>query len=128
MYITTHAKERLKERCGLPKRAIERNAQKALSKGVCHSECTGRLRKYLDYLFLSHKNGTNIKLYGNHVYLFSGARLITVFVIPHAHKDAFNKIMKRKKEAKSTDDLAHKDDSENLVLESSGNNEKFSGI
>ena len=39
MYITNHARDRLKERCGLPKKALERNAKNALYKGISHNEC-----------------------------------------------------------------------------------------
>ena len=96
MKLTGHAKGRMKERCGLPKKAVERSAQTALEEGICHSECTGRLKKYIDYLFLSHGRGANIRLYGNHVYIFSHTSLITVLALPNIYKNAVNKIMKRK--------------------------------
>jgi len=97
MYITNHAKTRLKERCGLPKKALERNARNAIDRGVCHSECVGNLKKYLDYLFLSHRNGNNIRIYNNHVYIFFYERLVTVLTLPNTYKDALNKINKRKR-------------------------------
>ena len=97
MYITNHARDRLKERCGLPKKALDRNARNALDKGISHSECVGSLKKYLDYLYLSHKNGNNIKIYNNHVYIFFVDRLVTVLTLPNTYKDALNKINKRKR-------------------------------
>ena len=97
MVIKGHAKKRIKERCGLPKKAMERNANKALNEGILHTECTGRLRKYVDYLFLSHGKGGNIRLYGNHVYIFTKTEnLITVLPLPNAHKDAVNKALQRR--------------------------------
>ena len=94
--ISDHAKDRLKERCGLPKKAIERNVKTAFEQGIKHSECTGRLRKYLDYLFLSHKLATNIRLYGDTVYIFQDENLITVFQLPKIYKKAVNKLSLKK--------------------------------
>ena len=105
MHLTNHAKERLKTRCGLPKKALERNARKALEKGIRHNECSGKLRKYLDYLFLSHKNGTNIRIYGNHTYIFSDERLVTVLSFPNSYRSALDKAKRRRNER--TYDLAH---------------------
>jgi len=98
MYITNHARDRLKERCGLPKKALERNAKNALYKGISHNECVGSLKKYLDYLYLSHKNGNNIKIYNNHVYIFFVDRLVTVLTLPNIYKGALNKLNKRRGE------------------------------
>ena len=98
MEVREHAKDRIRERCGLPKKAIERNAAIALRDGVKHAECTGRLRKYVDYLFLSHKKGGKIRLYNNHVYIFTVKEdLITVIPLPNAHRNAVRKAIKRRK-------------------------------
>ena len=96
MYITDHAKDRIRERCGLPKKALERNAKNALEKGVRHNECIGTLRKYVDCLFLSHKNGNNIRIYNNYSYIFCNDRLITVLLLPNIYKDALNKTIKKR--------------------------------
>ena len=98
MEVREHAKKRMRERCGLPKRAIERNAEIALRDGLKHAECTGRLKKYVDYLFLSHKKGGKIRLFNNHVYIFTvKEELITVVPLPKAHRDAVKKTIKRRK-------------------------------
>ena len=99
MQVTHHAKDRIKERCGLPKKAIERNAVHALQNGVRHEECTGKLKKYVDWVFLSHQRGANIRLYSNHVYIFtSSEKLITVLPIPHIYKNTINKIIRNRNE------------------------------
>jgi len=96
MNITDHAYKRIKERCGLPKKAVERNAMLALEKGLTHQESTGSLRRYFDYLFLSHKKGANIRLYGNHVYIFTTENLVTVLQLPNAHKKTLKKVMDKR--------------------------------
>jgi len=98
--VTQHAQDRIKTRCGLPKRAVEKNATLALQEGVCHGETTGRLKKYIDWLFLSHNHGGNIRLYNNHVYIFTvSEKLITVLPLPNIYKKAVHKAMKRKADA-----------------------------
>lgn len=96
MNITNHASKRIKERCGLPKKAVERSALLALEKGLSHKDCTGSLRRYFDYLFLSHKKGANIRLYGNHVYIFTTENLVTVLPLPNAHKKTLKKVMDKR--------------------------------
>lgn len=42
--ITKHAEQRLKERMGLNKKALQRAAETAYDKGVKHQETTGNLK------------------------------------------------------------------------------------
>jgi len=99
MNVTEHAEDRIRERCGLPKKAVEKNATLALEVGLKHSEATGRLKKYFDYLFLSHRVGANIRIYHNHVYIFTrDSKLVTVLPLPNHHKKAVQKILKRRNE------------------------------
>jgi hypothetical protein len=97
MDITQHAKERIRERVGIPKRSVDKNAEQALTYGVTHKEATGRLKKYFEYLFLSHGIGANIRLYANNVYIFTREKLITVLPLPNAHRNAVKKIVGRKR-------------------------------
>ena len=97
--VTKHAELRIRKHTGLPKKTVDRNAKLAFENGVCHSECTGRLKKYVDWLFLSHCIGFNIRLYCNYVYIFGGeGELITVLPFPNIYKNAVNKISQRKNE------------------------------
>ena len=107
MLVTDHAKKRLKERAGLNSRGLARSAEIAFNKGICHSDCTGRLKRYVDYLFLSHKKGNNIRLYGDKVYIFHGISLLTVLNLPNMYHDAVNKLAKKKRNAAA---LADKED------------------
>ena len=97
IYVTDHARERIKERVGLPKKAAERNARKALDNGIGQSECTGRLKKYAEHLFLSHRRGGKMRFYGNHIYIFTTMdKLVTVLPLPNEYKPAVNKLLKRR--------------------------------
>lgn len=93
--ISYHAKDRIRERCGLPKKSVERNAMLALQKGLTHNEATGRLKKYFDWLYFQNRNGNNIRVYNNHVYIFKGTALITVLPLPHVYRSAVQKLLNR---------------------------------
>lgn len=80
--VTKHAQKRIRERCGLPKKAVQRMADKALVEGVRHKDTVGALHKWVDGLFLQARNGNNIRLYGNHAFIFHDEILITVINIP----------------------------------------------
>ncbi|MCL2045224.1 MAG: hypothetical protein FWG88_02415 [Oscillospiraceae bacterium] len=97
MVITNHASDRIRERCGLPKKAVERNVKLAIEKGLTHHESNGKLRKYFEYLSIYNGVAREIRLYSNHVYIFGKNEwLITVLPLPNEHKAAMQKAMKRK--------------------------------
>lgn len=82
MRVTNHAEDRLRERAGFNRKAAARMAQRALSRGLKHRDAVGRLRSYLDGLFLAHGTANNMRVYGEFVYLFKADTLITVLSLP----------------------------------------------
>jgi hypothetical protein len=92
MKLTSHSIDRGKERVGLSPKSFKYLAQIALNKGIRHSEVTGRFKKYFDKLYLSYKNANNIRVYGEHVYLFCGETLVTVFHLPNEFKALVKKL------------------------------------
>ena len=76
---------------------MDRNAKNALEKGVRYEDTCGAMRRYLDYLYWR-GNGcaNNIRVYGDHVYLFRDELLITVLNVPPAHRKRAAR-MRRKK-------------------------------
>lgn len=96
IHITQHAIERASQRLGLCAKALRRTAPKALSYGISHADTTGSLRRFLDALYLSERNANQIRVYGEHVWLFHGERLITILHLPHKLKTAARKAKERK--------------------------------
>ena len=80
--ICEHAYARAKERLGLKRAALDRMAVKAFTSGLTHSKTAGRLKRYLDHLYLEHGKGNNLRIYGRHIYVFQGRHLITVLHLP----------------------------------------------
>jgi hypothetical protein len=96
MDVTEHAKDRINERVGLPKKAAEKHAMTALEKGLSRAECTGRLGRYIDYVFLKHHRGANIRIWSGYVYVFTRKDLVTVLPLPREHRATATKMLKKK--------------------------------
>lgn len=95
MVITNHAKLRMKKRCGLNKKSMERMATKALESGVRHKDTIGALNRWISGLYLQELNANNVRLYGEYAFLFHFDTLITVIEIPNRFKG--NKYLKKAK-------------------------------
>ena len=84
--ITNHAYDRMKERLGWNRKAGERMAYKAYTDGITHGETRGSLHRYLDSVFLACGNATQMRIYGEALFLFSGSRLLTVYALPTKYR------------------------------------------
>lgn len=83
--VTTHAKKRLKERCGISKQTAHRMAEKAFNEGISFDNAGKLLQKYISSIYLKHdKICNNLRIYGNTVYVFDNRTLITVYPIPES--------------------------------------------
>lgn len=81
--VTTHAKRRLKERCGINKSSALKMAERAYAKGISFENAGESLQRYISSIYLKHdKMCNNIRIYGNTVYVFDNQTLITVYSIP----------------------------------------------
>lgn len=80
--LTKHSISRLQQRCGVSKKNASKVAKRAFRTGITHAETHGELHRFLDSIYLSQKKGTNMRIYGNAVYVFKGDVLITVIRIP----------------------------------------------
>lgn len=80
--LTKHSISRLEQRCGVSKKNAPKVAKRAFRTGITHAETHGELYRFLDSIYLSQKKGTNMRIYGNAVYVFKGDVLITVIRIP----------------------------------------------
>lgn len=62
--VSKHAEERMRERCGLNKKSVERMAQRAYENGTHHNETKGNLNKWITGIYFKNKNANNIRIYG----------------------------------------------------------------
>ena len=101
--ITRHGRNRTHDRTGLPKRAVESNARRALECGIKHSETSGPLRRYCDSLYLKERTANNIRIWGDCVYIFFDELLITVLNLPPKYRKRVQDIIRHKREAMGHD-------------------------
>ena len=97
LYVTKHGGKRSRERLGIPKKAVDRNAMIALEKGLKHGETCGGLKRYLDWLYLKGSGeANNMRVYGDHVYLFHDEILITVLNVPPEHRKQAARLQRKR--------------------------------
>lgn len=96
VYITDHAKDRTRQRVGLPKRVVEKNAERAFDEGIKHSEVSGSLKRFMDSLYLNGRLANNLRIYCGNVYLFKGRTLITVISLPEKYRKKVDDIWKKR--------------------------------
>lgn len=101
MHITRHATARARERLGIPSSAVERNAAKALNKGISPADTKGSLRRYMDWLYFRYGTANNIRILTHYVYLFRGELLITIIPLPQEYRNTVDKITRRNAHARA---------------------------
>lgn len=99
--LTRHGKKRMKQRLGLGKspKTLLLIADKALSKGITHKQTTGKLRRYLDSMYLSYHTGNNMRIWSNRVFIFRDMTLITVIPLPSKLAQNYKKYVIMKDES-----------------------------
>lgn len=80
--ITDHARARYKERMGMSKSRMKKDAELAYKNGVRWDEVSGGLRRYIDSQHFQNKMLADIRVYCGRVYIFKNGTLITVFKLP----------------------------------------------
>ena len=87
--VSRHGDKRARQRAGLPRKAVERMAGVALSKGIGYGEAYGSLKGYLGWLYARYDgSGNNIRIYGDKVWVFHDGTLITMLNVPGEQRKA----------------------------------------
>ena len=103
--VTKHAQQRIRERCGLNKSAVQRFAEIAYEQGLKHGELKGNLKKWVDKEYFYNKTADNIRLYGDKCYIFRKNKLITIIQVPHNLIKDLNAQMSERKNKTNMPDL-----------------------
>ena len=78
--VSRHARQRIKERCGVSKKSADRVSRLAVERGTEREQTKGMLRKWLDHKYTE---GQKMFAYGDKAFFFScDGVLITVIQIP----------------------------------------------
>lgn len=95
--LTTHSKQRMKERCGFKKKSKQRMAERVFLDGITPEETNGNLKKWLEAVTRKNTDIDNLRLYGDKIYLFADRTLVTVFWIPKQFMSRVNQIAQKKR-------------------------------
>jgi hypothetical protein len=57
-------------------------AIEAYETGIKHADCTGRLHKYVTWLYFQYEKANAIRIFHEKVFLFRGRTLITIINLP----------------------------------------------
>ena len=82
LFCTDHAYKRAKERMGWSKKTLDKMIILAFKKGFCHADAKGRMKKYIDSLWLQYKTANNIRIYGEDIFFFKDNILLTLYRLP----------------------------------------------
>lgn len=74
-----HGIKRMRQRLGLPKKAVDKEIVRALERGTTRTEYSGRMRRTLDYLFHRHGHYGDYRVWRGWVFVFKGQNFVTVF-------------------------------------------------
>lgn len=95
MNYTKHGEKRIRKRQKVSKKNVEKEIENALEYGLTHSECKGKLKKYVDRLFFQYYN-SNIRIYKYNVFIFTkDNKLITTYALPGNLHKIFKKIYEK---------------------------------
>lgn len=80
--VTKHGAQRVRERMGLPKKAVQKQADRAAETGMSITETSGQLRGYLDSLHMLHRQGSDYRVTPDGVFVITNNCLVTMFPVP----------------------------------------------
>ena len=89
---TNHAYMRAKKRLRWRKEVLDKMMIVAFDTGIQHRETKGRLRNYLDKLWLDYKTCNNLRIHGEVIYFFRGKLLITLYRIDNRFLNHLRKL------------------------------------
>lgn len=103
IHVTSHAKDRIKERLGVNKKSSKKVTKIALEKGLNIDELTGPLLKFAEQKISANNNAVNnVAVYNEKLFLFENKRLVTVIPLGLKLKKIAQKLLQRKYESKKS--------------------------
>lgn len=82
LQVTAHGGKRVRERVGIPKRAVAKLAARAMVDGATHAQFTGSMKRYLDAIYMDHGSANNMRILNGYLFLFADERLVTCWLLP----------------------------------------------
>lgn len=117
MNSSRHGVKRMRQRAGIPKKAVKRTIDKVLQVGLSMHDVSSELRRYIEHQLDKpvnrHKN-IHVRIHGNNIYYFGTRRteegeiesyLVTTYPIPTRLRNKFNRVERRGRIKEVEDDM-----------------------
>ena len=82
-----HGESRIRERLGLPKKAVGKRADRAVSEGTPRTEFSGSIRRYLDLLFHNSGGRADIRVHDGYVFIVRDGVVGTMWQLPPKYRN-----------------------------------------
>ena len=80
--VTRHAEDRMHQRSGLKKKSLQRLADRAYDRGTPRAELKSEIRHWVDHRYETHDQNTDLRVYGDKLYVFCEHRMVTLIQLP----------------------------------------------
>ena len=78
MYITKHARSRIRQRQGTSKASSDKMALRAYNEGITHKQAKGKLKQWMTKEYKIAQQANQCRYYANKLYIFHNSTLISV--------------------------------------------------
>lgn len=85
MKISRHGDKRVRERIGIPRKAVAKLSSEALAQGRGQNDFKGSFRKYLDWLGREYLTAPLV--HNGYIWIFSHDKLVTVYPVPNKFRN-----------------------------------------
>ncbi|XWX29893.1 hypothetical protein KQUDLBSD_CDS0045 [Staphylococcus phage PG-2021_40] len=94
---TKHGETRIRKRQKIKKKNVQKEIDLAFKEGLTHSECKGKLGKYVTRCWFNHKH-SYARVYKNSIYFFSNSNdtFLTVYPLPGNLQSTYQECMRKK--------------------------------
>lgn len=86
IHVSKHATKRMRQRLGIPKKAVESEALRAVSLGLKEEDFSGSFREYLAESHLLNEFDGDYFITPSCIHVVANATVITVLPLPKEHK------------------------------------------
>ena len=90
--VSVHGAQRIRERLGLPRSAIQRIANRAYVDGIPRTSIRGSLRAFLDSIARHEDVVSEVRVHAYNVYIFRDNTLVTIVPLPVKYKKTIDHI------------------------------------
>lgn len=97
IHVSKHAAKRMRQRLGIPKKAVEGEALRAVSQGLQEDDFSGAFREYLSESHEINEFDGDYFVTPSGIHVVDHATVITVLPLPKEHKTTVHNTWKKKR-------------------------------